>query len=143
MISFSATYSLREYLSFVNDHLPDGLAELGSLSMGMRPGLIRPFLLAASTVSFFFKKRRMPVCEFTIDENEIRRTTREGTLVVPWSKVRRVFRYSQGYVVRDEKGVLALPYRCFTPEAKAAFETWSGPFGAPPQPLPLHTSGES
>jgi YcxB-like protein len=124
-ISFSVSYGLREYLSFVRDHLP------AMLEMMVAEGKVKrmpsklwyPVFLVGSTVAFFYKKHRMPVCDFVIDEKEIRRTTRGGTLVVPWSDLIAVRRYSRGFLLdKGTKGAMPLPYRCFSAEQMAAME---------------------
>jgi len=131
LIAFSVSYSLREYLSFVRDYLPDGLAEMAAQgkSRGVSARVVRPFALVGAAVAFFFKKRRMPVCDFTIDEAGIRRATRDGVLVIPWNEVRRVYRYTEGYLVREHRGAVALPYRCFSPDMKANMERLIAAYG--------------
>src|SRR5471032_3452250 len=124
-ISFSVSYTLREYLSFVRDHLPVGIALLAPEGKKKRAPskAVYPFVLAFAAVVFFFKKRAMPVCDFVIDEKEIRRTTRGGTLVVPWSDLIAVRRYSRGFLLdKGTKGAMPLPYRCFSAEQMAAME---------------------
>jgi YcxB-like protein len=132
-ISFSVSYTLREYLSFVRDHLPVGIALLAPEGKKKRAPskAVYPFVLAFAAVVFFFKKRAMPVCDFVIDDKEIRRTTRGGTLVVPWSDLIAVRRYSQGYLIdKGSKGAMPLPYRCFSPEQALMMEGFIQAFDA-------------
>jgi hypothetical protein len=126
-IKFSVSYTLSEYLSFVRDHLPVVMAEelARKGKSGKTPGkgthaLIRATTMAVASVVFFFKKRRMPVCDFEIDEENITRTTADGRLVVPWGKVVAIHRYSQGYLVVKGEGALPLPFRCLLSDQATA-----------------------
>jgi YcxB-like protein len=132
-IAFSVSYGLREYLSFVRDHLP------AMIEMMIAEGKLKrapskvtyPLFVVGSTIAFFFKKRAMPVCDFVIDAKEIRRTTRGGTLVVPWSDLIAVRRYSQGFLIdKGSKGAMPLPYRCFSPEQALMMEGFIQAFDA-------------
>jgi hypothetical protein len=118
------SYSVHEYQAFVREFLSDGTAVRmsGGRLKKPPPRWMYPFLMALARVIFFFKKRRMPVCDFTIDENGIRRVTKDGTLVTPWKDVKAVHRYSEGYFIEKAKGAMPLPYRCFTPETRAAMD---------------------
>jgi hypothetical protein len=132
-IAFSVSYTLREYLSFVRDHIPAALETMAAegKAKGVTPRGVYPFAMAGATIAFFFKKRRMPVCDFVIDAREIRRTTRDGALVVAWSELVAVRRYSQGYFVdKGSKGAMPLPYRCFSPEQALAMEGFIRAFEA-------------
>jgi hypothetical protein len=79
-----------------------------------------------AAISFFFKKRRMPVCDFVIDEKQIKRTTAAGELVIPWSAVIAVHRYTSGFLVEKSGGAIPLPYRCFSAQALVAFTAMTG-----------------
>ena len=122
-IKFSVSYNLREYRSFVREYLPIDLPQEFA-RRGKTPGkTLLAFFCAASlavaTVMFFFKKRRMPVCDFEIDAEGITRTSATGRHVVPWSKVVAVHSLSPGYLVVTGKGAMPLPFRCLPP-AEAA-----------------------
>ena len=123
-IQFSVSYSLSEYLSIVKEHLPVAIAE-HPRSKGKprkQPSVFDRFLIVPlASVAFAFKKRRMPVCDFTISEQGIRRVTAMGELHVPWSEVVAVHRYSQGYLVAKKNGGIPLPHRCFTSESAQLF----------------------
>lgn len=41
---------------------------------------------------------------------------------MPWSEVLRVHRLSQAYLVEKAEGAMPLPFRCFTPAQRQAFE---------------------
>jgi hypothetical protein len=118
-IRFSVSYSLREYRGFVREYSPLGIgqefAKRGKTPGGVLHAFICAATLAIATVMFFFKKRRMPVCDFEIDEEGITRTTAVGRHVVPWSKVVAVHSLSPGYLVVTANGALPLPYRCLLP----------------------------
>ncbi len=118
-ISFSVSYTLREYLSFVRDHVPAGIEQMaaaGKIKKGKKvnPRYVLWLLVPVATIGFYFKKRRMPVCDFVIDEREIRRTTADGVMVVPWSKVVAIRRYTRGFLIEKSTGAMPLPYRCFS-----------------------------
>jgi hypothetical protein len=118
-VSFSVSYSLREYLSFVRDHVPAGIEQMtaaGKVKKGKRvnPRQVLWLLVPVATIGFYFKKRRMPVCDFVIDEREIRRTTADGVMGVPWSEVVAIRRYTRGFLIEKSTGAMPLPYRCFS-----------------------------
>jgi hypothetical protein len=108
IIRLTISYTLAEYLSFVQDHLQPGT-------------LSRALIVAAATLSFLLKKSTMPICDFVITDEHIRRTN-VGELIVPWAEVRAVHRYSQGFLVEKAKGGLPLPYRCFSTSERADFD---------------------
>ena len=123
-IEVSVAYTLREYLSFVRDHLPTVLRQ--AKGQPPAPGLslrMRWFVTAAASLSFAIKKFRMPLCEFVIDEQRILRRTALGELIVPWSDVISVHRYSQGFLIEKARGSMPLPYRTFSVEQARVFES--------------------
>lgn len=119
-IQFSVSYTLSEYLSFIQDHativMNEELAARGKPPKTKVPIVIRFFVGAFASVMFFFKKRRMPVCEFTIDEDHIARITADGKVIVPWRDVIAIHRYRNGYLVAKTGGAMPLPLRCLTPD---------------------------
>ena len=111
----SVSYTLDEHLSFVRDHLPTMLR-----GKAHPP----PWLISATvSLAFAIKKLQMPVCDFSIDDQRIRRRTARGELNVPWSEVIAVHRYSQGFLVERTRGSMGLPYRSFNAEQVAQFES--------------------
>ena len=124
LIAFSVSYTLSEYLSIVQEHAPTLLAKQRGVTAETesKPSLLtRGMISAVATIAFFFKKRRMPICDFVIDEQQIRRNTAAGELVVSWSDVVAVHRYSRGFLVEKHGSSMPLPYRCFSPEQSSAF----------------------
>lgn len=115
-VSFSVSYTLSEYLSFVQEHAAVVMAEeratKGKPPRGKPSTFTRHFITAFASIMFFFKMRRMPVCNFTIDEERIVRATADGQLVVPWHEIVAIHRYSQGYLVAKANGAMPLPFRC-------------------------------
>jgi hypothetical protein len=119
-ITFSVSYTLNEYLSFVQEHAAAVLAKQagakGKLPRSKPSLLSRGLISIFASVMFFFKKRRMPICEFTIDEQRIVRNTALGQLVVLWPEIVAIHRYSQGYLVEKCNGAMPLPFRCLSPQ---------------------------
>jgi len=123
IIRLSISYTLAEYLSFVRDHLPALLAARAGGKVRKPPGAAsRALIMAGASLSFLSKKCKMPICDFLITDEYVRRTTSSGELRVPWSDVRAVHRYSQGFLVEKANGDMPLPYRCFTESERAEFE---------------------
>jgi hypothetical protein len=132
-LEFSVIYSLREYLSIVQEHAPIALAARNSQRgkpLTRTPKLLNVLLIPLASVAFFFKKRRMPICHFTISDERIKRVTQDGVLEIPWTDIVAVHRYKQGYLVQKSKGAVPLPYRCLTVVQTKMLETfiqqWSG-----------------
>ena len=125
-IQFSVSYTLSEYLRFIQDHaaivMNEELAARGKLPKTKVPFVVRFFVGAFASGMFFFKKRRMPVCEFTIDEDHITRITADGKVIVPWRDVNAIHRYRNGYLVAKIEGAMPLPLRCLTPDQASVLE---------------------
>jgi hypothetical protein len=123
IIRLTISYTLAEYLSFVRDHLPALLARRAGGKTYKPPGVLsRALIVAGASLSFLSKKCKMPICDFLITDEYVRRTTNSGELLVPWSDVRAVHRYSQGFLVEKANGGLPLPYRCFSESERTEFE---------------------
>ena len=136
-IRFTVVYRMREYLALLHEHLPASMRKW-ELARGKRPRQelnwssrvgIRLLLPLIGVPGFLLKKRRMPVCDFTIDAAGIERRTRDGTLHVAWTDVVQVHRYAQAYLVDKGSGGLPLPYRCLDAAQRAAFERLLSRFG--------------
>ena len=134
VLEFSVNYSLSEYLSIVQDHFPSALAAYDSRRgkpLKRMPWLAKVLLFLVGSIVFYFKKRRMSVCHFTIDGERIQRVTQDGILEIPWTDVVAVHRYTQGYMVQKLKGAVPLPYRCLTETQRmlleAFIERWTEP----------------
>ncbi len=121
VVEFSVAYNFGEYRKFVLDHLEclSGTAQLKGVKA---TPLVRLLVNVGSAVSFAIKKRRMPVCDFRIDGDEIRRTTADGVLLTKWTDVVAIRRYSMGYLIEKEKGAMPIPYRCLDESQRAALE---------------------
>jgi hypothetical protein len=129
-ITLRVVYRLGEYLAMLREYLPRGMlaweqargkATNGRLSWSTRFTLAVMVPLAGTPV-FLLKKRRMPVCRFKIDMQGIERRAGGRRLSVPWSDVREVHRLRGAWLVDMGKGAMPLPYRCFDPAQRAAFE---------------------
>ncbi len=129
-IALRVVYGLREYLAILREYLPlrlvtweqsRGKAADGRLSWQTRITLAVLVPLVGSPV-FWRKKRRMPVCRFSIDARGIERRAGGGRLAFAWSEVRAVHRLRDAYLVDQGGGGLPLPYRCFDAGQRAAFE---------------------
>ncbi len=129
-ICFSVIYRLPEYLAILREYLPVQLLEW-ERSRGKKPR-DRLSWSARATVAlmvpligppiFLRKKRRMPVCRFTIDGDRIVREAGGGLLSVPWSEVVAVHRLKGAWMIDKGRGALPLPYRCLDAAQRAAFE---------------------
>lgn len=74
--------------------------------------MLRPWVAIVGTPLFLLKRRRMPVCAFAIDNEQIERASAAGIMTRRWEDVRAVRAYSQGYLVQFKAGAMPLPYRC-------------------------------
>ena len=115
-VSFRVAYTRAEYVSIVSEIVTAQLARQRAAAgkPARPPGIFsRALMVAMLSAGFAYKKRKMPVCDFTINAQGIERITRTGTLTVPWSAVVAIHRCAQGYVVMKQNGGMPLPYRCF------------------------------
>ena len=118
-VKFSVAYTRAEYVSIVSEIATAELARRRAAAgkPAKRVGVFSRWLMVAMlSAGFAYKKRKMPVCDFTIGADAIARVTRLGTLTVPWSAVVAIHRCAQGYVVMKHNGGMPLPYRCFDAE---------------------------
>lgn len=88
------------------------LLTLGALAFGSLPGTVGVWVLLLATPVFLLKKRRMPVCEFTIDGRAIARSSAAGDLRRGWDEVTSVRSYSRGYLLVFKRGAVPIPFRC-------------------------------
>lgn len=88
------------------------LLAAGVLAFGSLPGTAGFWVLVLATPIFLLKKRRMPVCDFTIDRAAIARSSKAGEFRRGWHEVRSVRSYSRGYLVLFERGAVPIPFRC-------------------------------
>jgi hypothetical protein len=116
-IDFSVAYVFAEYRTFVLEHIRQ---------IEGRPTswIGRQLIVVTAGLAFFVKTRRMPLCTFHIDGAGIRRTTGKGALVVPWSKVIAIHRYSPGYFLGMAGGALPIPYRCLDEQQRARMDAF-------------------
>lgn len=123
VVEFSVVYNFREYRRFALDHL-DSLSGTAVLNGRKVTSLLRFFVGIGVAVPFVRKKRRMPVCDFRIDDGEIRRTTVDGVLRTKWADVVAIRRYSAGYLIEKRKGAMPIPYRCLNELQRTTLETF-------------------
>ncbi len=88
------------------------LALAGVVALCSLPFAAPFWVLAFGTPVFLFKKRRMPLCTFRIDQHGIERSSRTGTLAHSWADVRMVRRYGRAYLLLFARGALPIPLRC-------------------------------
>lgn len=88
------------------------LLAFGALCFGSLPGTANFCVALLATPVFFFKKRRMPVCEFTIDRTAIARRSNNDEFRRGWDEVTAVRSYSRGYLVCFRRGAVPIPFRC-------------------------------
>ena len=104
-IRFDVVYEFREYREFAIDYMRDARGvPLDRFAERLFSVVLR--------VAFALKKRKMPRCDFTIDDSCIRRRTARGELIVPWEKVTRVHRFRPGYLIEKASGAMPIPLRC-------------------------------
>jgi hypothetical protein len=129
-ICFSVIYRLPQYLAILREYLPVRLLEW-ERSRGSRPRqrlswsarLVLAWMVPlVGTPMFLLKKRRMPVCRFTIDRERIVREAGGGRLDVPWREVVAVHRLAGAWLIDVGRGGLPLPHRCLDAAQRAAFE---------------------
>ena len=84
----------------------------------------RAVISLLATPVFLYKRASVGTCVFRVDGEQIERKSKTGTLTKPWSSVVLVHRLSGAYLVELEHGAMPLPYRCFSPEQRSAFESF-------------------
>lgn len=118
-VTVRVEYTRAEYVSIVSEIAMAQLAcqRAAAGKPAKRPGIFsRGLMVVMLSAGFAYKKRKMPVCDFTISADGIERITRMGTLTMPWSAVVAIHRCALGYVVMKKTGGIPLPYRCFSAE---------------------------
>jgi hypothetical protein len=129
-LRFTVVYGLREYLAILDEALPArllawerarGKGADGRLSLQARVAL-KLLLPVVGIPIFLLKKRRMPVCRFTVDATGLERATAAGRLRVAWREVVAVHRLRGAWLVDKGDGALPIPHRCLDDVQKATFE---------------------
>jgi hypothetical protein len=125
-IEFEVFYGLREYLSVTREHtlpyLNEERRKKSKPDVTSEHWLFRAMHGAFTTPIYLFKVITIGKCRFRIDEFQIKRKTKDGTLKCPWVEVTEVKRYSRAYLVLKTDGAMPLPYRCFTQEQRTEFD---------------------
>jgi len=88
------------------------LLALGLLAVGTLPGTSGFWVALLGTPLFLLKQRRMPVCDFTIDDATIAYCAKAGNFRRGWDEVTGVRSYSRGYLLVFRRGALPIPFRC-------------------------------
>ena len=88
------------------------LLAAAALAFGSLPGTVGFWVVLLATPLFLLKKRRMPLCKFTIDRAAIARSSKAGECRRGWDEVKSVRSYSRGYLVLFERGAVPIPFRC-------------------------------
>jgi len=129
-LRFTVVYRLAEYLAILREAL-SARVRAGERARGPgaggRPSLLSRLALMllvplVGTPVFLLKKRRMPVCRFTVDTGGIARESADGRLHVAWRDVVAVHRLQTAWLVDTGDGGLPIPHRCLDAVQKAAFE---------------------
>ncbi len=122
-IRFTARYRLKEYLSWVQDHLLVVLRERGKPVDRITPGH-RLMLRLVLGPMFFYKKWRVGDCRFELDAQGLKRVTRGRPVTLAWRDATAIHRYGSAYLVTTARGAMPLPYRCFSETERARLERW-------------------
>jgi hypothetical protein len=114
-IKFKVSYTLREYLDFLKFATKAELKK-EALKRGKNGNpsaiMIQFILTVIGCVIYLYKRSRMPVCEFEINDLGICRKTKMGESETPWAQVTKVARTKVGYLVFRKSGAMPIPFRC-------------------------------
>lgn len=111
-VRFEVNYRFSEYRRFVVAHVraTDDVGFFGRMFMNSFLGELLFSALAA--VAFPLKMRRVGTCTFTIDDDGLRRRSKDGQVSVSWDDVLYIHRYEPGYLIEKGHGAFPIPYRC-------------------------------
>jgi hypothetical protein len=133
-IELSVRYRLAEYLRLISEFEPRSATHREAIQKAksspwarVLPNakwLERIATVLIGTPAFLYKRSSVGTCVFRIGPERIERQSKAGTLAKPWSSVTVVHCLSEAYLVELEHGAMPLPYRCFSPEQRAAFEAF-------------------
>lgn len=119
-IEFEVGYRLSEYKAFVRGtiekRMPELSAQTGRSASSLMHRSTMALLMGALPLVFLYKRLRIGSCHFYIDATQIRRTSKLGEVVVPWSTVQSVFECSPGLLMIAKNGALPVPSRVLTAE---------------------------
>jgi hypothetical protein len=117
-VEFSVSYSLREYISFAQEHTLLKYAELvsaaGKTPPSALPRWVKVIQMPISTVSFMLKRLSRPVCDFNISRRGIERKSGSQYLLVLWPEVSTVHAYTLGFFFACPDRGIPVPYRCLS-----------------------------
>lgn len=118
MISFEVYYGAEEYVSTLLEYALVRRRRNMRKKLNAEPEAVRlPWdqrltLRVLGPVVLRYKMRKHGTCRFRIDETQIERTSKQGTLRIPWHEVVAIHRFSKAYLVEKDRGAVPLPYRC-------------------------------
>lgn len=119
-------YQLSEYLDTLYEAIPIIAVQRKSGELpSIKPkcGLYTKFLIKTiGRISFYFKKKQVGDCTFSISECSISRKSKDGVSEFEFSEIDYILALSNTYLVNVGEGAMPIPYRCFDQAQKKSFE---------------------
>jgi hypothetical protein len=113
-ITFTVRYRFTEWLAFILPHSAAMLVAKGKLKEGQNlPWYIYLFAPLALMI-FTYKKYKLPICSFSIDQNGVIRRARDKVKVCTWDKFDAAYSYPPGILLALKNGAMLIPRRGFS-----------------------------
>lgn len=128
LISFEVYYRADEYVSIVSEYALFRRGQKIRKKSKPVPASVRLPWDQKLAIRFLaplvlrYKMRKLGTCTFRIDEDQIQRTSKQGTLTIPWHDVVAIHRFSRAYLIEKHRGAVPLPYRCLDAAKAAALD---------------------
>jgi len=114
-IRFAVTYTLRDYLTVLREHVSMESARRSGKKLGALTRATLPIWVTLIGLPMYVIKRlHMPVCDFRIDDDGVSRSSAKGTQTKPWNELVEARAYSGSYLLVFKRGAMPVPYRCLS-----------------------------
>jgi len=135
IVSVTVEYQLAEYKQMVWDFMPLHLATRDKRPNPYLPWnwplVERAFLAVFIPVMFKIKTGKVGPCKFTFSEAGLTRESKVGAKSCTWDQVSEVNELSATYLIHLRSGgAMPVPYRVFSPDQRAMFESFADHVGA-------------
>jgi len=113
-ITFSVSYRWTEWLAFALPHSAAMLVAQGKLKAGQNLPWYIYSLAPFTLIIFAYKKYKLPICRFSIDQSGVVRRARDKVKVCSWDDFTAAYSYPPGILLALKEGAMPIPRRCLS-----------------------------
>jgi len=121
LINIKVDYERKEYLDVLRQYFAQDPKQKKVFERWHN----RFFLWLIGSIQFKYKKFRVGVCDFKIDERSIKRTSKTGELEKSWDEIDMVLELKDSYVIKTNSGSIPLPKRVLSDNNQCLFKSYA------------------